>query len=139
MTVTAVTRDAAQLTRKSSRTLQPEESNCGIRQPQSQEASVGDIEMVYKISLDDVLLLWCLVSGALGLLVALCLGIIVICEKVKRRIASMSELRDLIPLAFPTLIIMLSAAAGIVYLLYGDWRRGLYWLLAAGLGGCVTW
>jgi len=100
---------------------------------------MGDIEMVYRISLDDVLFLTCVVCGALGLVIALCLGIIVICEKVKRRIARMSELRDVIPLVFPTLIIVLSAAAGIVYLLYGDWRRGFYWLLAAGLGGCVTW
>lgn len=100
---------------------------------------MGDIEMVYKISLDDVLLLTCIVCGALGILIALCLGIIVIGEKVKRRMTSMPELRHLIPLVFPTLIIILSAAAGVVYLLYGDWRRGLYWLLAAGLGACVTW
>ena len=39
---------------------------------------------------------------------------------------------------FPILIIVLSAAAGIVYLYSGDWRRGLYWLFAAGLGVCVT-
>jgi len=39
---------------------------------------------------------------------------------------------------FPSLIIAASAAAGIVYLCHGDWRRGLYWLFAAGLGVCVT-
>lgn len=39
---------------------------------------------------------------------------------------------------FPVLIIGLSAAAGIAYLCSGDWRRGFYWLFAAGLGVCVT-
>lgn len=100
---------------------------------------MGDIEMVYRISLDDVLLVLCVVCAMLAVLVAICMVGVIVKERVKRRQRNMSELRGVVPLVFPTLIILLSAIAGVVYLCYGDWRRGFYWLLAAGLGGCVTW
>lgn len=39
---------------------------------------------------------------------------------------------------FPTILITLDVAAAGHYLLYGDLRRCLYWLFAAGLTACVT-
>jgi uncharacterized membrane protein len=35
-------------------------------------------------------------------------------------------------------VIVLSAGAGVVYALTGDWRRGVYWLAAAVIGVVTT-
>jgi hypothetical protein len=39
---------------------------------------------------------------------------------------------------FPCVIIALSGGAGVVYVLDGDWRKGIYWLAAAVIGVVVT-
>ena len=39
---------------------------------------------------------------------------------------------------FPLILILLSLAAGIVYLVRGDMRRGIYWLAGATLNFVVT-
>jgi hypothetical protein len=39
---------------------------------------------------------------------------------------------------FPWLLICLSAAASLVYFIYGDVRHGTYWLAAATLNLTVT-
>ena len=41
-------------------------------------------------------------------------------------------------LIFPVIIIGLSVCAGIVYLVCGDYKRGFYWLFAAGVSICAT-
>jgi hypothetical protein len=40
--------------------------------------------------------------------------------------------------AFPLIIIALSVCAGIIYLLAGNVRKGLFWLFAAGVNICAT-
>lgn len=40
--------------------------------------------------------------------------------------------------AFPIAIIALSACAGVVYFITGDWRKGVYWTAAAVIGISVT-
>jgi hypothetical protein len=40
--------------------------------------------------------------------------------------------------ALPLAVIVLSAGAGVVYALTGDWRRGIYWLAAAVIGVVTT-
>ena len=40
---------------------------------------------------------------------------------------------------FPALLVLLDLGAAVMYGLEGDWRRGLYWLFAAGLTAVVTW
>jgi hypothetical protein len=35
---------------------------------------------------------------------------------------------------FPTAIIALSAGASVMYFIAGDWRKGLYWAFATGIG-----
>ncbi len=100
---------------------------------------MSNIERICKIVSGDALLVTFASWTMLAILCAMRLAAIAIYGRLRRRMTSMPELRHLIPLVFPTLIIILSAAAGVAYLLYGDWRRGAYWLLAAGLGACVTW
>lgn len=39
---------------------------------------------------------------------------------------------------FPIIIIGLSICAGVVCLANGDYKRGLYWLFAAGVSICAT-
>ena len=39
----------------------------------------------------------------------------------------------------PTVIIAISAAAGIVCAACGDWRRVIYWIAAATLNAAVTY
>lgn len=39
---------------------------------------------------------------------------------------------------FPITLIVLDVLAGIVYLAYGDFKHGIYWLSAASLTICVT-
>jgi len=39
---------------------------------------------------------------------------------------------------FPTAILALSLCAAVVYLTQGDFRRGIYWLFAAGIVATVT-
>lgn len=39
---------------------------------------------------------------------------------------------------FPVLIIILQAAASLVYASYGDWRRSVYWGAATILTAAVT-
>lgn len=39
---------------------------------------------------------------------------------------------------FPCLQIFVCLGASIIYACYGDWRRSLYWLFAAGLTVTVT-
>lgn len=43
------------------------------------------------------------------------------------------------PKLFPTLLILLSWAASVVYLCHKDWRMGLYWAAAGTLNAAVTW
>lgn len=38
----------------------------------------------------------------------------------------------------PATMLVLQAAASMPYLMSGDWRKGLYWLFAAGLTYVVT-
>ena len=38
----------------------------------------------------------------------------------------------------PTVLITIDLFATIVYLYYGDWKRSLYWIFAAGLTWTVT-
>ena len=40
---------------------------------------------------------------------------------------------------FPTILIILSIAAGLVYLADGDYRRTIYWFAAATLNEAVTY
>ena len=39
---------------------------------------------------------------------------------------------------FPSVLIVLDAAAAVVYAACGDWRRFVYWLAAATLTATVT-
>lgn len=39
---------------------------------------------------------------------------------------------------FPCAMIVLSLCASVAYYIAGDWRRGSYWILAAGLAFFVT-
>ena len=43
------------------------------------------------------------------------------------------------PKVFPTILIVLSVCAGIVYLYHGDLRHTVYWLAAATLNAAVTY
>jgi len=40
---------------------------------------------------------------------------------------------------FPTVLIVIDVAAGIVYGLSGDWKRMVYWFAAATLTATVTY
>jgi len=40
---------------------------------------------------------------------------------------------------FPTVLIIISAAAAVPYTFNGDWRHAGYWLCAATLNFCVTY
>jgi hypothetical protein len=40
--------------------------------------------------------------------------------------------------ALPTLMIVLQFFSAFPYFVSGDWRKGLYWLFAAGLTAVVT-
>lgn len=40
---------------------------------------------------------------------------------------------------FPTILIILDILAGIVYFIYGDWKKGIYWIAAAILSACVVY
>lgn len=40
---------------------------------------------------------------------------------------------------FPTVLIILDAAAALIYLCYGDYRRAIYWTAAAVLTASVTY
>ena len=40
---------------------------------------------------------------------------------------------------FPTILIILSICAGLVYLADGDYRRMIYWFAAATLNAAVTY
>ncbi len=39
---------------------------------------------------------------------------------------------------FPILLITLDILSSLVYAVYGDWRKCIYWLAAAILSICVT-
>ncbi len=39
---------------------------------------------------------------------------------------------------FPTCLIVLNVAAGIVSFIQGDWKRGIYWFAAAVLNAAVA-
>lgn len=43
------------------------------------------------------------------------------------------------PRVFPTILMILDVAAGIVWANQGDWRKAVYWLCAAVLTATVTW
>ena len=43
------------------------------------------------------------------------------------------------PKFFPSILILLSWAASVVYFWHLDWRMGLYWLSAGVLNAAVTW
>ena len=40
---------------------------------------------------------------------------------------------------FPTILILLNAAASIVWFYNGDWRKTVYWLAAAVLNFVITY
>lgn len=39
---------------------------------------------------------------------------------------------------FPLILMSLNICASISYFIYGDWKRGLYWLFACGLTAYIT-
>jgi hypothetical protein len=39
---------------------------------------------------------------------------------------------------FPLILIIINLVAGTIYFSKGDWKRGCYWLFAAGLNYCVS-
>ena len=43
------------------------------------------------------------------------------------------------PRLFPTILMALDLCAAVVWATHGDWRKALYWTMAAGLTACVTW
>ena len=43
------------------------------------------------------------------------------------------------PKIFPSVLIALDVAAGVVYAVAGDWRRTIYWFAAAVLTATVTY
>ena len=43
------------------------------------------------------------------------------------------------PKVFPTLLILLSAGAAVVYACQGDWRKFAYWTAASVLNASITY
>ncbi len=43
------------------------------------------------------------------------------------------------PIVFPTILIILDIASGIVYAAHADWRMAIYWVSAAVLTAAVTY